>query len=91
MTGNEDYPTFAVRSPQLRQRKHGETWGNMGKHGETWGNMGKHGETAFFRGVVAFEIAVWSNFCMKSLRNYQKTFFRENRYGTRFESRSLRS
>ncbi len=34
-----------------------KTWAknmaNMGKHG------GKHGDTAFFRGVVAFRIAVW--------------------------------
>ncbi len=48
------------------------------------------GTQDFFGGVVLhMELPFGLIFGMKNLRNCQKTFFRENRYGTLIESRSL--
>ncbi len=55
-------------------------------HEEGWGHR-------IFSGglVLNMELPFGLIFCMISLRNYQRNFFRENRYGTRIESRSLRT
>ena len=54
-------------------------------------DLGQHGDTAHFQGVLHMELPFGLIVGMKNLRNYQKTFLREIRYGTFIESRSLRS